>query len=75
MTKESLIQHTLETIQKLPQSKILEVSDYADYILKKYDDEMLQNGIEKIVSESNTFNEIVEDDVIYTVNDIKELYK
>ncbi len=75
MTKESLIQNTLETIQKLPQSKILEVSDYADYILKKYDDEMLQNGIEKIVGESNTFNEIVEDDVIYTVNDIKELYK
>lgn len=34
MTKEKLIHKTIETWSQLPQEKIREVNDFADYILK-----------------------------------------
>jgi len=45
MVKEALINKTLQTLSKLPQEKIKEVNDFADYILKKHDEEVLQKGI------------------------------
>jgi hypothetical protein len=50
MSKDKLIKKTIETLSRLPQEKILEVNDFADYILEKYDREILQKNIEEIVS-------------------------
>jgi len=38
MKKESLINKTIRTLEQLPEDKIKEVNDFADYILKKYDE-------------------------------------
>jgi hypothetical protein len=75
MTKEKLIKKTLETLTKLPQDKILEVNDFADYILEKYDREILQKGIEKIVSESGSFDFLIDEEELYTKDDLKEKFK
>jgi hypothetical protein len=53
---------------------VKEVSDFADYILKKYDAEVLQRGIEKIVSNSEAFAFLAQEEDIYTVEDLKEKY-
>ena len=75
MTKEKLIRKTLQTLSKLPQEKILEVNDFADYILEKYDREILQKGIEKIVSQSISFDFLKDEEDIYSLDDLKEKFK
>jgi len=75
MTKEALINKTLKTISQLPQDKIKEVNDFADFILKKYDEEVLQKGIEKLVSNSKTFDFLKEEEDIYSPEDLKEKFK
>lgn len=75
MTKETLIEKTIKTISKLPQDQIQEVSDFADRILKEYEERILQKGMEKLVSASKTFNYLQEEELLYSVNDLKERYK
>jgi len=74
MTKEILIKKTLQSLSKLPKEKVREVSDFADYILKKYDEEVLQKGIEIIVSKSDYYDLLKSEDDLYTVEDLKEKY-
>ena len=75
MSREDLIQKTILAIQKLPQEKINEVSDFADFILKKHEEELLAKGISKIVAEGKPYKFLDSDENIYTVNDLKEKYK
>lgn len=71
MTLELIIEKTLQTFQKLPNDKALEVSDFADFILNRYEEQFLQNGIQKIVSDSDVFNFLNEDEDLYSVADVK----
>jgi hypothetical protein len=75
MSKDKLIKKTIETLSRLPQEKILEVNDFADYILEKYDREILQKGIEEIVSKSKTFDFLAEEEELYSLEDLKEKFK
>jgi len=50
MMRENLINRTIKSLSKLPNDKVREVSDFTEYILKKHEEETLQNGIEKLVS-------------------------
>ena len=74
MTKDTLINKTIKTLSRLPNEKIKEVADYAEYILKKYDEEIMQKGIEKIVSDSKTFHFLNEEEDLYSDDDLKEKY-
>lgn len=74
MTKEILIQKTIKILEKLPDEKINEVSDFADFILKKYEEQLMQKGIEKIVSESEAFAFLNEEEELYEEKDLKEKY-
>jgi hypothetical protein len=75
MSKETLIKKTFNTLSKLPQDKVKEVSDFADFILKKYDEEIMQKGIEKLVSSSKTYDFLKDEEDLYTVEDLKETYE
>lgn len=72
MTRELIIEKTLQTLHKLPEDKAIEVADFADFILKKYEEQSLQEGIETLVSDSNAFNFLNEDENLYSIADIKE---
>ncbi|MBY5952805.1 MAG: hypothetical protein NXH89_02260 [Cyclobacteriaceae bacterium] len=74
MTKEAIIQKTIEILEKLPSEKINEVSDFADFILKKYEEQLIQKGMEKIVSESEAFSFLQEEEDLYEEKDLKEKY-
>ena len=74
MTKEILIKKTLQSLSKLPKEKVREVSDFVDYILKKYDEEVLQQGIEAIVGKSDYYNLLKNEEDLHTVEDLKEKY-
>lgn len=75
MTHESLVQRTLTALSKLPAEKASEVADFADFILKKYDEEILQKGIEKLTEKSKAYSFLKDDENLYTVADLKEKYK
>jgi len=75
MTRETLIQRTLTILAKLPQDKANEIADFADYVLKKYDDQLLQKGIEKLISNSKTFDFLKNEEDLYALADLKEKYK
>ncbi|MDP2686860.1 MAG: hypothetical protein Q8O62_06540 [Aequorivita sp.] len=74
MKKDSLIEETLSTLSKLPKEKITVIAEYASFLLAKYEEEQLQKGIEILIENSNSLDFLKEDEVIYTLEDIKEKY-
>jgi hypothetical protein len=75
MTREAIIQKTIEVLSALPADKVEEVSDFADYVLKKYDDRSLQQEMHALIEQSDTFSFVREDAEIYSIDDLKERYK
>lgn len=74
MTKQGLISRTIETLEKLPEDKIHEIADFADFVLKKYEEQTLQRGIETLVSESDSFAFLHDEEDLYDERDLKEKY-
>jgi len=74
MTKRNLIHRTVETLEKLPEEKIHEIADFADYLLKKHEEQVLQKGIETIVSKSDSFSFLHDEEDLYDESDLKEKY-
>ena len=74
MQRTTLINNTVNNLSKLPDDKVKEVSDYADYILKKYEEEVLQEGMSQLVSNSKAYKFLEEDEDLYTVSDLIEVY-
>lgn len=75
MNRESVINRTMEVIQKLPSEKIEEVSDFAEFILSKLDDDILKQGIQHLVQNGNSYNFLNQEPDLYTLNDLKVSYK
>ena len=74
MSREELIQYTVEHIQKLPEEKIKEISDFAEFLLSKIEDKVLVEGIQKLSARSKSYNFLEQEEELYTVNDLKERY-
>lgn len=74
MTKQGLISRTIKTLEKLPEERIHEIADFADFVLKKYEEQTLQRGIETIVSESDSFAFLHNEEDLYDERDLKEKY-
>lgn len=75
MNRKKLIANTIGKIQQLPDVKIQEINDFADFLLSKIDDKILLKGIQKITSDSRTFEYLKDEEDLYSVNDLKEKYK
>ena len=74
MTKQIIIERTLKIISQLPEDKALEISDFADFIFKRFEEQELTRGIQKMVSESQTFDFLKKEEEIYSLADLKEVY-
>lgn len=74
MTKQIIIERTLKAINQLPEDKAEEISDFADFVFKKYEEQELSKGIQKLASESNTFDFLETEEELYTVSDLKVVY-
>jgi hypothetical protein len=75
MTRELLIKKTIENLNKLPDQKLKEVSDFAEFLLNRIENQILTEGIQKITADSKAFNFLEDEENIYTVEDLKERYK
>lgn len=74
MTRQTIIERTLKAINQLPEEKAEEISDFADFILKQYEDQQLTKGITQLTANSKTFEFLKEEEDLYTEADIKEPY-
>lgn len=74
MTREAIIEKTVEAIKRLPDDKAVEISDFADFVIKKYEEQLLNENISALTASSNAFNFLNEEPEIYSVNDLKEKY-
>jgi hypothetical protein len=75
MKREALIKTTVEKIKRLPDQKLKEISDFADFLLRKIDDQILTDGIMQLAAKSKSYDFLNDDDDLYTVEDLKEVYK
>lgn len=75
MSKEELINKAILTLQKFPPEKISEVNDFAEYIFQKFEEYLLQKGLQQITTDANAFQFLAEDEAIYSIKDLKEKYK
>ena len=74
MTRQLIIERTLKIINQLPEEKAEEISDFADFVLKRYEEQLLIAGIQKITKEGMCFDFLNSEEDIYTADDIKEVY-
>jgi hypothetical protein len=75
MTKQFILNQAILSISQLPVEKIREVSDYAEYLLKKHEDKIIQKGINQMVNQSQAYEFLHDEEDLYTVADLKERYK
>lgn len=75
MDRKVLIDNVISKIKLLPDIKIREVNDFADFLLSKIDDKITLEGIQKLTSDSKAFDFLKDEENLYSVNDLKEKYK
>ena len=74
MTKQIIIERTIKAINQLPEDKAEEISDFADFIIKRYEEHQLIQGIRQLTSNSQTFSFLNDEEDMYSVADLKEVY-
>jgi hypothetical protein len=70
--KEDIINKTIEIMNKLPQDKVEEIYDFASFVEKRFEDEVLTQGIQILMTESGALDFLKSDEGIYTLDDSKE---
>lgn len=75
MNRDILLKETIDKIQQLPDIKIREINDFADFLLSKIEGKILLEGIQKLTSDSKAFEYLKDEEDLYSINDIKEKYK
>jgi hypothetical protein len=74
MDRQFIIERTMKAINQLPDDKAAEISDFADFVFKRYEEQQITKGIQKIISESHAFDFLNYVEDIYSMADLKEVY-
>jgi Cu/Ag efflux pump CusA len=74
MTRQLIIERTVKAINQLPENKAEEISDFADFVIKRYEEYRLTEGIQKMASKSKTFQFLKDEEELYSIADLKEVY-
>jgi hypothetical protein len=74
MTRQLIIDRTVKAINQLPEDKAEEISDFADFVMKRYEEQKLSEEIQQLTSESQAFEFLNQDEDLYSVADLKEVY-
>lgn len=75
MDRNILIEKAVENIIKLSDQQVQEITDFAEFLLSKSQDQVLIEDIQRITIESDTFKFLNEEPELYSINDLKKVYK
>jgi len=71
MEREVLVQKTVHNIEQLPTQRIREVNDFVEFILRKSDDALITEGLQRLASSCHVYDFLRDEPEIYSVNDLK----
>ncbi len=74
MKRKIIIERTLKVINQLPEDKAEEISNFADFVFKRYEAHELINGIQNIICTSKSFDFLNNEEDVYSIVDLKEIY-
>ena len=74
MSRAEIIEKTLQALSKLPETKGEEVADFADFMVKKTEEQNLQAGIQHLIENSDAFAFLKDEEDLYTLDDLKEKF-
>ena len=74
MNKQIIIERTVKAINQVPEDKAEEISVFADFLIKRYEEQKLIEGIQKLNDNSQALNFLNEEEDIYSEDDLKEIY-
>ncbi len=72
MTREKLMEKTMDALSKLPDKKLKEVSDFVEFLYNKAEDKELTDGILQIAADSKSFRFLDDKEDLYSVSDLEE---
>ena len=74
MTKQAIIEHTIEVINQLPDDKAAEIAEFADLLIKQQS-EMIAFDIDvQSFASGNSFDFLKDEEDLYSDDDLKEAY-
>jgi hypothetical protein len=74
MARRLIIERTVNAINQLPEEKAVEISDFAEFIIKRFEEQRLTEGIQNLITTSQSFSFLAEEEEIYSIADLKEVY-
>jgi hypothetical protein len=66
MDRKVLIDRVIRKIKLLPDTKIREVNDFADFLLSRNDDKITLEGIQKLAVDSKVFEFLKDEEDLYS---------
>jgi len=75
LSKQAIIDRTIKAINLLPADKAKEISDFADLVSKRYEEQQLTQEIQKLAAESQAFAFLHGDEELYTEAALREVYE
>jgi hypothetical protein len=73
MNKDELIQDTTNKLKALPYKEILQFNDMVSQLSATLENKILSKGIENLVQNSKTFDFLIEEEDLYSKDDIIKL--
>lgn len=74
MVSHADIGRIVRILQQLTSDKVEAVSDFADFMLRKQEEQMTTESINQLVMESDSFYFLKEEEELYSLADIKERF-
>ena len=71
MTRQSIIERTIKSINQLPEDKAEEIADFADFVTKRFEENRLTAGILHMASKSQAFAFLNDEEDHYSEADLK----
>jgi hypothetical protein len=73
MTKQAIIEHTIDVINQLPDDKAAEIADFADQLIREQEELHLNSDVQKFAS-GQSFDFLKDEEDLYTESDLKKVY-
>jgi len=74
MNRQAIIDKTLKVINQLPEAKAEEISDFAAFVMKRFEEARLTDAIQIMASKSETFSFLNDEEDLYSAEDLKLKY-
>ena len=75
MEREALMEKTIRKIEQLPTSRVREVNDFVEFVIRRTDDALITEGLQHLSSYSHVNDFLINEPELYSVNDLKVQFK